>query len=249
MIHTERATAAEKGKYRNIERHVYDEAEIGAIDRAYEQEQRRGGTSLYWEDVEEGELPQVIVKGPLTVTDVIFWHVGGNETFYNLAPLRLAWKNRQRVPSFYLPNEVGAWDAAQRCHWDDKLAQQVGNPLAYDYGAMREAWLAQFIYNWMGDQGWLWRFSCELRLFNYIGDTTWIHGSVTRKFELDGPRFGVDVELHGVNQRDATSTLGRATVLLPSRAAGRVVLPQPPHGATTIDGLLKGKIGEASGRK
>lgn len=242
MIHAERDTAAKKGKYAAIERPQYTPAQLLEIDRAYANEFRRGAELLHWEDVGVGPLPQVMVKGPLTVTDIIFWHQGGNETGFNLSPLRLAWMNRQKIPAFYLPNEYGAWDAAQRCHWDEKLAQATGNPFAYDYGRMREAWLASFVYNWMGDAGWLWRFRSEMRRFNYIGDTTWIRGEVTGKRELDGPRFAVDLALKGINQREAETTLGSATVLLPSRRHPRVLLPEPPAGARTMQELFEAKI-------
>ncbi|MBV9995373.1 MAG: MaoC family dehydratase N-terminal domain-containing protein [Caulobacteraceae bacterium] len=241
MIHTERDTAAKKGKYAGIERPVYTPKEIAEIDEAYANEFRRGADILFWEDVEAGPLP-LMVKGPLTVTDIIFWHQGGNERAYGLSPLRLAWKNRQRIPAFYLPNEFGAWDAAQRCHWDDALAQAVGNPFAYDYGAMREAWLVQYVNNWIGDDGWLWRFHGEMRRFNYIGDTTWIRGEVTGKREVDGGRFAVDLALRGENQRGETSTVGWATVLLPSRRHGAVKLPDPPEGVQTIHELFEAKV-------
>jgi acyl dehydratase len=244
MINTERDTAAKKGKYSKIERTHYTEADIAKIDQAYANEFRRGADTLWWEDVEVGPLPHIMVKGPLVVTDIIFWHQAGNERHYNLSPLGLAYKNRQKIPAFYLPNQFGAWDAAQRCHWDDELAQAVGNPFAYDYGAMREAWLAQYVSNYMGDDGWMWRFHSEMRKFNYIGDTTWITGQVTAKREVDGPRFAVDIALRGENQRGDTTTVGWATILLPSRRHGAVKLPDPPGGAQTISELFAAKIEE-----
>jgi hypothetical protein len=242
MIHTERDTAAKKGKYAKIERHHYTPDEIDEIDSAYENEFRRGADTLHWEDVELGPLPHRMVKGPLTVTDIIFWHQGGNERGYNLSPLRLAWKNRQKIPAFYLPNQFGAWDAAQRCHWDDELAQAVGNPYAYDYGAMRESWLAQYVYNWIGDEAWMWRFHSEMRRFNYIGDTTWISAEVSGKRRTDDGGCVVDLALRGENQRGETTTTGWAVVLLPSREHGPVILPDPPGGAKTIGDLFTAKI-------
>jgi acyl dehydratase len=246
MIHTERDTAAKKGKYNKIERPHYTPDDLLKIDAAYANEFRRGAEPLYWEDVQVAALPHVMVKGPLVVTDIIFWHQGGNERAYNLSALRMAWQNRQRIPAFYLPNEFGAWDAAQRGHWDDRLAQAIGNPYAYDYGAMREAWLASYVYNWMGDHAWMWRFHTEMRRFNYIGDTTWITGEITGKRELPGPRFAVDLAMQGENQRGETTTLGTATVLLPSKKQDKVLLPEPPGGARSIDALFAAKIAEHS---
>jgi hypothetical protein len=238
MIHTERKTAAEKKKYAALEPGRYSPEDVARIDDAYANEFRRGDAPLAWEDVAAGQELGPMVKGPLMVTDIIFWHVGGNETGYNLSPLRLAYLNRQKIPAFYLPTEYGYPDAAQRCHWELELAQAVGNPMPYDYGAMREAWLAQFVYNWMGDNGWLWKFHSEMRRFNYLGDVTWIRGRVVGKAELPGPRFSVDLELWGENQRGEVSTIGSATVLLPSREHPEVLLPDPPGGSKTIDELF-----------
>lgn len=239
MIHTERKTAAEKGKYTAIQPARYSPEDVARIDSAYESEYRRGAEPRYWDDVAVGDELGTMVKGPLMVTDIIFWHVGGNETGYNLSPLRLAYLNRKKIPKFYLPTEYGYPDAAQRCHWEEELAKAVGNPMPYDYGAMREAWLAEFVYNWLGDAGWLWKFHSEMRRFNYLGDTTWIRGKVTDKQELDGPRFAAEVELWGENQRGEVTTIGSATVLLPSRARPEVLLPEPPGGSATIDELFR----------
>ena len=51
---------------------------------------------------------------------------------------------------------------------------------------MRTNWLAHLITNWMGDDGFLKRLRAELRLFNVLGDTTWLKGKVTQKYIKDG---------------------------------------------------------------
>ena len=51
----------------------------------------------------------------------------------------------------------------------------------YDYGRMRETWLIHLCTDWMGDDAWLWKLDCEFRKFNYVGDTHWMRGRVTRK--------------------------------------------------------------------
>jgi hypothetical protein len=98
----------------------------------------------------------------------------------------------------------------------------------------------------MGDHAWMWRFHTEMRRFNYIGDTTWITGEITGKRELPGPRFAVDLAMQGENQRGETTTLGTATVLLPSKKQDKVLLPEPPGGARSIDALFAAKIAEHS---
>jgi hypothetical protein len=184
--------------------------------------------------VNEGdELPR-LVKGPLTVTDMVCWHVGMGMGLYGVAPLRLGWRNRQRIPRFYAPDELGIPDVQQRVHWDVAAAKAVGNPTTYDYGRMRETWLIHLCTDWMGDDAWLWKLGCELRLFNYVGDATWLGGRVVRKYLADGDRPAVDLEVWGRNQRGEVTCPGQASVLLPSRERGEVRLPDPPagHGAS-----------------
>ena len=79
-------------------------------------------------------------------------------------------------------------DVQQRVHWDPEWAKRAGNPASYDYGRMRETWLIHLCTDWMGDDAWLWKLDCEFRKFNYVGDTQWLRGTVTRKFLADGDR-------------------------------------------------------------
>ena len=71
------------------------------------------------------------------------------------------------------------------------------------------------------------RQSSEIRKFNYIGDTHIITGEVVGKRVEDG-RCLVDIEMRGTNQRGTVTCPGTATVALPSREHGAVVLPAPP---------------------
>jgi hypothetical protein len=99
--------------------------------------------------------------------------------------------------------------------------------MAYDYGVMRDCWLSHFMTDWIGDDGWLVRQSSEIRKFNYMGDSHVITGEVVDKRIEDGLCL-VDVEMRGTNQRDVVTCPGTATVALPSRQHGPVVLPTPP---------------------
>jgi hypothetical protein len=238
MIRTERKKAVEKGKYQEIELKPYSPEELAEIDAQYASERPRGSEPRYWEDVQEGDELEPRVKGPLTVTDMICWHVGVGMGSYGVSGLRLGHQNRQRIPRFYHANELGVPDVAQRCHWDRDYAREVGSPYVYDYGRMRETWLIHLCTDWMGDDGWLWKLDAEMRLFNYVGDTHWMRGRVVRKYLAEGQRPAVDLEVWGENQRGEVTTPGSATVLLPSREFGEVALPDPPGGATDLQAAL-----------
>jgi acyl dehydratase len=228
MIRTERKQARERGKYAAIEPYVYSDAEIEDIEQAVLAEQRRGGIPRYWEDVADGDEIATLVKGPLTVTDIVCWHVGVGMGLYNVRPLDLAVRNRVRIPRFYHRDELNVPDVMQRVHWDPEFARRSGNPTTFDYGRMREFWFVHACTNWMGDDAWLWKLACEFRAFNYVGDTQWISGRVSSHYLADGGRPAVDVILSARNQRGTETTTGTATILLPSRAHGQVRLPDPP---------------------
>ena len=243
-IHTERKTARDKGKYSSIEPATYTDEDLERIDAIYAGEQARGAETRYWEDVAVSEALTPMAKGPLTTTDMIVFHAGGYG-FVPYAPSanRVAYSNRQRIAPFYVKNEYGVPDVAQRVHWDSAWAQAIGNPMAYDYGVMRDCHLSHFVTDWMGDDGWLVQQSSEIRKFNYIGDTTVITGEVVAKRIDDQGRHLVDIEMRGTNQRGDVTCPGRATVALPSRESGPVVLPEPPHelGQRAIDRMERHK--------
>ena len=94
----------------------------------------------------------------------------------------------------------------QRVHWDPEFARRSGNPTTFDYGRMRETWLIHLCTDWMGDDAWLWKLDCEFRRFNYVGDTQWLRGTITRKYLADGDRPAVDIDLVAENQRGELTT-------------------------------------------
>jgi len=206
----------------------YTDEQLQDIEAAYDNEYVRGRDTLFYEDVEVGASLPTMVKGPLSVTDLINMHMGGGWFGYGNPPLRLAFENRKKLRGFYTKNEFGAWDVVQRVHWEPELARKVGVPAAYDIGPMRWAWLQHYCTNWCGDDGWLFRVRGEFRKFNYMGDTTWISAVVTatRVDETLGPV--VDIEVTGTNQRGQQNINGWATFLVASRDHGPVVLPDPP---------------------
>jgi acyl dehydratase len=211
--HAERKTSGGKGKYREVRLEPYSDEQLEAIYAAYEEESRRGPDQLTINKVVEGdELPQ-IVKGPLTVTDIICHHVAAGWGAMAGGPLKLAYRNRKRIPGFYTKNALNVYDVAQRCHWEAEFAQELGQPAAYDYGAMRTNWVAHLITNWMGDDAWISRLSTRVRRFNYVGDTQWLTGSVER-VDADADPPQVELTVAVVNQRGETTCQGRATVLV-----------------------------------
>jgi acyl dehydratase len=228
VIYTERKKAREKGKYSAIEDPSYSKEDVAALDEIYAAEKVRGAEPRYWEDVVVGEDMGKMAKGPLTTTDMIVFHAGGYGFVpYGLKTSRLAWKNRQRIPAFYIDNAYGVPDVAQRVHWDSEWAKAIGNPRAYDYGVLRECWIHHFLTDWMGDGGFVVRQHDEIRKFNYEGDIQYLTGKVDGKREEDGMML-IDVAIEVRNQRGDTTAQADATISLPSRELGAAMLPDVP---------------------
>lgn len=244
MIRTERSKATERKKYDDVEIRPYTDDEIDAIDEQYARQRPRGDEPRWWEDVTEGDAVGPMVKGPLLVTDMVCWHVGMGMGLYGVKALDLAARNRRRIPRFFHRDELNIPDVMQRVHWDTEFAKRSGNPTTFDYGRMRETWLVHLCTSWMGDDAWLWKLDCEFRRFNYVGDTQWLSGRVTRRYLAGGDRPAVDVTLEARNQRDEVTTVGHASILLPSRQHGPVRLPDPPADGRDLQDVLDALAGE-----
>ena len=225
-LSAERGGTKKAGRYAGVERHTYTEQDIAEIDAVYAAENRRGNDVRYWEDGTTGDEVTPVAKGPLSMVDIISMHMGMGLSSSGIGPLGLGYAHRKKMPAFYVPNKYGVPDVVQRVHWDHERAQQLGLPSSYDYGQMRTSWLIHLITNWMGDDAWLWKLSCQSRAFNFMGDTTICKGRVIGK-RKDGEHYLVDIEMTSTNQRGENTAPGTATVILPSRVGGPVVLPAP----------------------
>lgn len=240
--------AIQRGTWINAERHAtktsttkdpvtfepYSDEQLAEIDAAYDAEVRRGALPRHFEDVEVGEEIQPRVKGPITVTDIVVWHAGWGMQLTPPGAFGISRRVRRKAPGLYPKNGRNIPDTVQRLHWEPERARELGIPMSYDYGAMRETWLTHALTDWMGDDGWLFRLRCEHRKFNYLGDTTWVRGKVVDKVQVDG-RNEVHLDVSCTNQRGETTTPGTAVVLLPTRQ-GPVELPVPP--ADDLEALL-----------
>jgi acyl dehydratase len=223
-IRAERHASAERKKEYQLPE-PYSEKQLAEIDAAYEAETIRGATPLHFDDVNVGDELPTIVRGPMRTSDLIIWHIGWGMQLTPPGAFRLSYKIRRKVPGMYTPNALNVPDTVQRLHWEKEWANQLGIPVTYDYGGLRETFLVNLITNWMGDDGWLWKLSCQHRKFVYTGDTYWIKGRVADKKQVDG-RNEVHLDIRVENQWGTVTTPGTAVVLLPSRDRA-VELPRP----------------------
>ena len=215
---TERDHAREQGsKYKEVrarEPRVYSPEEIQEAYKLYAQEEVRGATPRYWEDVKEGEALPVMFKGPMTVTGFIAYAQGWGGLY--IRANKLAWKLIDAHPGVGITNRFGIPDVPERVHWEEDFALEVGAPGAYDYGPERTSWLTHHLTNWIGDAGFLRKAHCKIRRHNPEGDMLFIKGHVVRKYIEDGKHL-VEISQEAHNQDDELSVLGSGVVELPSR--------------------------------
>jgi len=216
---TERDHAREQGtKYKDVKARAprpYTDEELDEAFKLYANEEIRGATPRYWEDVVEGEALPTMLKGPMTVTGFIAYAQGWGGLY--IRANKLAWKLVDAHPGIGIKNRFGIPDCPERVHWEEEFALEVGAPGAYDYGPERSSWLTHHLTNWMGDDGFLRKANCKIRRHNPAGDMLFIKGKVKRKFVEEG-RHLVEIEQEAHNQNDELSVLGTGVVELPSRA-------------------------------
>lgn len=245
-INAERHGSKKSGKLAGIERKHWTPEEIAEIDAEYEAEVRQGAEPRWHDDVSVGEELPTVLKGPLTVVDIISMHQGFGWGGYGVGPLKYAHQLRKRMPAFFEPDEYGVPDVVQRLHWDAARAQALGIPAPYDYGQMRAAWVSHLLTNWIGDDGWLAEMDLQMRGFNYHGDVHRCAGVVTAK---GGPGDVVDLDVSATSQRGEATTRGTAKVLLPSKETGAVTLPVPDEAlrrrGAQVASRVSGKVGAA----
>lgn len=212
----ERKASRDAGKYKDVKPYEYSPEEVEKIDEAIlgEEKRMRGSNVRYWEDVNEGDELDPIVRGPLSMMDTMGFLVGCGRGHTHGVVLKAAMKHPGHF--FRNPEAGGGIEYSGIGHHRESVAKDVGVPGIYDYGPQRSSWICSLVTNWMGDAAFLKRVRTEMRRFNTIGDCTWCKGKVTRKYVKDGYAL-VDLEIWGENQRGEVTTPGLATVVLPSK--------------------------------
>lgn len=204
----------------------YSAEELDDIERQVLSEQRRGDEPLYWEDVAIGDAVPPVIKGPLSVIDILAWYSATQGALHYGGAHGDAIRYRRRHDDYHINPKTGAKDAAGRGHLEAATGRDVGMEGVYDIGPQRIAWAQHMLTNWIGDHGFLHRLSVSVRRPNLVGDTIWWRGTVTGKRTVDHVQL-VDIDVEAKCQRDIPSADGTAVVALPSRQGGPVPLPLP----------------------
>jgi hypothetical protein len=212
-IRAERSALKEKGKYADIKKHHFTEAEMKLIYDTYDKEEVRSVAIRYWEDVKEGDLITPVAKGPLNLGDIQGYASGAIPPLaYGALPVYL---KKHPAYGFHHPTS-NRLEPVSRVNIDDYVAHEIGINAAFDYGADRICWIGHALTNWMGDDGFLTKLNVEIRLPDIIGDATFCKGKITRKYK-NGEDHLVDLDVWAENQRGEITAPGKATVRLFSK--------------------------------
>jgi acyl dehydratase len=139
-----------------------------------------------------------------------------------LEPLRLV---KGPLTTVHLMRWSAAMENWHRIHYDRRFAVEHDKlPDLLINGSFKQQFVVQWLKDWAGSSGWLWKVSFQFRAMNQVGETLSVWGRVTGKREVEG--FGlVEFELGIVDAQGRESTPGKATVALPYR--GGPALPYP----------------------
>ncbi len=111
---------------------------------------------------------------------------------------------------------AGASGDYYQIHYDKDFAQGNGLDGVILHGALKNAFLGQFVTDWMGQLGTLKKLSCQYRGMDSPDRPISAKGTVTRKYQENGQNM-VDCNIWLENSEGQKTTPGSATVVLPSR--------------------------------
>jgi hypothetical protein len=190
----------------------------------------QGMTPRYWaDDVSVGdELPQLVKHQTLNTMEQ--WVIAeGRERVF----AELVFHNLKHMRGRIVRNPTTNWPFwdVDASHEDINSALAGGYRAPYSRGLQVACFPTQLLTNWMGDTGFLRRFSINLNIPNSFlyGDTLWIKGTVVDKYKekIHNTMYhAVDVDIRETNQLGEVLGTGTATVYLPDRGH-EVKLPIP----------------------
>lgn len=157
------------------------------------------------------ELP-TIVRGPLTIADMVCWNAGRGPTY---GANVLNYRQRKNSPHNTVTNPKTGWmQKTSHQHEDVWLCDQRGMPLPFANGVMMWAWTSPLVTNWMGESGFLVRHEGNLEKPYYYGDVLWLDGEITDTDERDAE---VAIEWEAINQDDESVLTGESAVRFPNQ--------------------------------
>ncbi len=220
-------TSASEATGKQPARHVYTEAELRLIDSVIAGEKVRGDETLYWEDVKVGERPSWVTTGQTTVLDMV--RCFGLQIIQS-PPTREQLKNPENLQGMRT-DRYNVRHLMEEAHFGDM--GEGGVPIFYmAYGRNL---MARLVTNYIGDGGWLAKFSwrnqdmadaiiSEVRSLSgkkvtghgKVGDCLFAKAEVVKKY-IEAGQHKVDLVCWTEDIEGTLCQAARATVILPAR--------------------------------
>jgi amino acid adenylation domain-containing protein len=227
--------------------HLYTPGEIADAMQVLRAETRRGSRAFVAAEVAVGREIPALLRPPLTIADLISWQAAaGPSQGAGFSAIRQAVDTLGTT----LVHPITGWPLHPSAHHEDpQLSPLRGVSLPFDNGAMRFAWIAPLITNWMGDDGVLEGLHVQLKRPIVYGDLARYAAVIERCSPTDGG-IRVELRLHGTNQLDETTTTGNAVVFLPRQCFERPVRAMASRhaGARNADRVTTGGVPGVSPR-
>jgi acyl dehydratase len=190
----------------------FTQNDLNRFEERWRSEYRRGAKPLYFEDVQDGEELPSILRGPLTIGDMVCWNSAIGPSYK-----AGSWGYLELTKSMHTAmfNPVTGFPVKySQQHEDANMAAGRGMPAQFDNGVMRFGWVAPLLTNWIGDHGFLKYLNVQVRRPGPYGDVTVYAGKVVSK---EASSRTVRIEITGTRQEGVVNTAGTAAIVLPSR--------------------------------
>lgn len=209
--------------------HIYTEADWRKIHQIEDAEEIRGAKPRLWDDVKVGDHPAWTIVGPTTTMDMI--RCFGLQAMQG-PPMRDQLRQKDRLPGLK-QDRYGIYHLMEEGHFSEA---GMGGRAPIFYMAFGRGLMTRLVTNWMGDDGWLRRFSWrngsladslvaqvpELagkRVAGHgkVGDVLIAKARVQRRYEQDG-EHRVDLVVWTEDFDGTLCQAATATVTLPAKA-------------------------------
>jgi hypothetical protein len=197
----------------------YTQKELDFLAEVTEAEKPRGPEIRYWEDVKVGDAPQPVTDSPTSFLHMTFGPPPAppgevsKRTFTRYeeplgGPVMFGYVPDRDTGLLY-PTHGGR-------HANDRTAQFEGGPRAWIYNVQSRYPMCRLVTNWMGDDGFLCKFSWRHVWRTPVGDAIIANGRVVKKYVVNGEHM-VDLSVWCLNLRGTITDMATATVKLISK--------------------------------
>jgi acyl dehydratase len=101
-------------------------------------------------------------------------------------------------------------------HYDYQVAQNAGHDQVIIHGALKTAWLSQFVSQWAGLNSFILELEVQYRAIDFPGEKLICNGKVAKK--TLGEFYGiVDIEINLEKENGQISVPGKAKLAIPSK--------------------------------